>query len=480
MEGEEVEPFVVVALAPNKPKEKTGLEFKKGQLITVERVNKEAATMFGFYGKKEGWFADYFVKKENGVPEQRKGKPKPAPVKKEAAPPQPSKKEIQEQKKAEKAAQLEQAKKERADKKEAAKKQKATKKEPGSKKGSKAKKGNEEPTEKVPAIIECTVAYLEHPDRLKLEGLFRVSGSLTDVKMIKDQFLKGKKVDLDKVADPHTVAGVLKIFFRESKDPLLTFELYDCWVAAVATKEVWDRVKSVRQVIDMLPPVNKRILGRLMGLLALVAKYEKDNKMSVNNIAIVFAPTLLRPPGDQIDIAIQDSSYANHLIKFMIEEYETLFAEAAPVTGPSPTLQQGRPASVTAPVAPNPAQQLPGESDEAFDKRLRRGSLLLARGSFIGGMNSFQELEEKMNQEEDESSDVSIDLSSEDIDGDSDESDSADDEMSMEEMMNKILEGHVNEVDEYLSKLDPDTAAATKKDLLDRIDQLMQSDDFKD
>ena len=70
-------------------------------------------------------------------------------------------------------------------------------------------------------------------ERLKLEGLFRVSGSLTDVKMIKDQYLKGKKVDLDKVADPHTVAGVLKIFFRESKDPLLTFELYDCWVAAV-------------------------------------------------------------------------------------------------------------------------------------------------------------------------------------------------------------------------------------------------------
>ena len=60
-----------------------------------------------------------------------------------------------------------------------------------------------------------------------------MSGSLTDVKMIKDQYLKGKKVDLDKVADPHTVAGVLKIFFRESKDPLLTFELYDCWVAAV-------------------------------------------------------------------------------------------------------------------------------------------------------------------------------------------------------------------------------------------------------
>lgn len=91
----------------------------------------------------------------------------------------------------------------------------------------------------------------------------------------------------------------------------------------------------MRQVIDMMPAVNKKILTRLMGLLANVARYEKENKMSVNNIAIVFAPTLLRPPGDQIDIAIQDSSYANHLIKFMIEEFDALFSEVGATALPS-------------------------------------------------------------------------------------------------------------------------------------------------
>ena len=73
MEGEEVEPYLVVALAPNKPKEKNGLEFKKGQNITIERVNKDTSMFYGFYGKKEGWFADYFVKRIDGAPEQRKG-----------------------------------------------------------------------------------------------------------------------------------------------------------------------------------------------------------------------------------------------------------------------------------------------------------------------------------------------------------------------------------------------------------------------
>lgn len=65
--------------------------------------------------------------------------------------------------------------------------------------------------------------------------------------------------------------------------------------------------------------------------------------------------------------------------------------------------------------------------------------------------------------------------------GESDEGDLSDEgAMSMEEMMDKILEGRVNEVDDFLSTLDPDVAASTKKNLLERIDAIMQSEDFKD
>lgn len=45
----------------------------------------------------------------------------------------------------------------------------------------------------------------------------------------------GKKVDLATVINPHTVAGLLKVFFRELPEPLLTFELYDAFLAAIST-----------------------------------------------------------------------------------------------------------------------------------------------------------------------------------------------------------------------------------------------------
>jgi hypothetical protein len=38
--------------------------------------------------------------------------------------------------------------------------------------------------------------------------------------------------DLDICKTPHTVAALLKLYFRELPEPLVTFELYDCFIAA--------------------------------------------------------------------------------------------------------------------------------------------------------------------------------------------------------------------------------------------------------
>ncbi len=70
---------------------------------------------------------------------------------------------------------------------------------------------------------------------LRTEGLFRISGSVSEVKAIKAAYLRGEAVDLTKVTDPHAVAGVLKLFFREARDPLLTFELYPFCLACLGT-----------------------------------------------------------------------------------------------------------------------------------------------------------------------------------------------------------------------------------------------------
>jgi RhoGAP domain len=64
-----------------------------------------------------------------------------------------------------------------------------------------------------------------------LEGLFRISGSKVEIDTLKARFDSGEDVALEAVTmNPHTVAGLLKQFFRELPEPLCTFELFDAYL----------------------------------------------------------------------------------------------------------------------------------------------------------------------------------------------------------------------------------------------------------
>src|SRR5690554_6796330 len=75
---------------------------------------------------------------------------------------------------------------------------------------------------------------------LKEEGLFRVSGNHERIQEIKELYdrgsfkaklMKGKNVHLSG-EDVATVTGILKLFFRELRDPIFTFELYPSFLTA--------------------------------------------------------------------------------------------------------------------------------------------------------------------------------------------------------------------------------------------------------
>lgn len=61
------------------------------------------------------------------------------------------------------------------------------------------------------------------------------------------------------------------------------------------------------------------------GYLHKVSLHSAENLMTAGNIAIVFAPNILRPPGDNVTQALIDCSAANMLVKIMVEDYDQLF-----------------------------------------------------------------------------------------------------------------------------------------------------------
>lgn len=60
-----------------------------------------------------------------------------------------------------------------------------------------------------------------------VEGIFRVSGMMKEVQEFKARADQGVENLFPPTADPHCVAGVLKLWIREMPEPLLSYALYD-------------------------------------------------------------------------------------------------------------------------------------------------------------------------------------------------------------------------------------------------------------
>lgn len=59
--------------------------------------------------------------------------------------------------------------------------------------------------------------------------------------------------------DIHSVASLLKMYFRELPNPLCTYQLYKNFVNAVQNADPTERVALMRDVVQKLPPPHFRL-----------------------------------------------------------------------------------------------------------------------------------------------------------------------------------------------------------------------------
>jgi len=147
----------------------------------------------------------------------------------------------------------------------------------------------------VPKFIISALEYIQI-NALDEEGLFRISGSLETIKTMRNEIDKGIEMDFTKSAtSPHNVTGLVKLFLREMPEPLLTFELYEEFLDVVGIENQLQKLEKLSSVIGLLPSAAKSILKLLLPFFAQVLQHTKQNKMSLQNLSIVFGPSFLRP-----------------------------------------------------------------------------------------------------------------------------------------------------------------------------------------
>ena len=85
-------------------------------------------------------------------------------------------------------------------------------------------------------------------------------------------------------------------------------------------------IPKITTVLKMLPMGHRVTIKYLARFLRDVCAASDINKMTPSNVAIVFAPNLLKPPGNDVMAQIDDTPYSNKLMQMFVINYDTLFA----------------------------------------------------------------------------------------------------------------------------------------------------------
>ncbi|XP_042636591.1 rho GTPase-activating protein 22 [Orycteropus afer afer] len=188
-----------------------------------------------------------------------------------------------------------------------------------------------------PLLVEQCVDFLRERG-LTEEGLFRMPGQANLVRDLQDSFDCGEKPLFDSTTDVHTVASLLKLYLRELPEPVVPFARYEDFLscAQLLTKDESEGTLELAKQVNDLPPANYNLLRYICKFLDEVQSHSDVNKMSVQNLATVFGPNILRPQVEDPVTLMEGTSLVQHLMTILIRKHSQLFTATATVESASP------------------------------------------------------------------------------------------------------------------------------------------------
>ncbi|KAF9140514.1 hypothetical protein BGX30_006403 [Mortierella sp. GBA39] len=124
--------------------------------------------------------------------------------------------------------------------------------------------------------------------------------------------------------DVNTIAALLKLYFRELREPLMLFDFYPSFIAAADITDYNEKLYTIKSLVHSLPEANFNTLQYLMLHLSRVQDQYQTTKMDSANLAICFAPNLLRQEVDDLTSIINTGKQSS-IIDTLIEQQEWVF-----------------------------------------------------------------------------------------------------------------------------------------------------------
>ncbi|XP_069886256.1 rho GTPase-activating protein 31 isoform X1 [Dipodomys merriami] len=188
----------------------------------------------------------------------------------------------------------------------------------------------------VPYVLKSCAEFIETHGIV--DGVYRLSGVTSNIQRLRQEFVSDHCPDLTKevyLQDIHCVGSLCKLYFRELPNPLLTYELYDKFTEAVSHCQEEGQLARIQNVIQKLPPSHYRTLEYLIRHLTHIASFSSRTNMHARNLALVWAPNLLRSKeieasgcsGDAAFLAVRVQQV---VIEFILNHVDQIFNNGAP------------------------------------------------------------------------------------------------------------------------------------------------------
>ncbi|CAG0884276.1 unnamed protein product [Darwinula stevensoni] len=179
--------------------------------------------------------------------------------------------------------------------------------------------------EEIPLIMKSCIRVINLYG-LHHQGVFRVSGSQVEIQHFKEAFERGEDplVDISDASDINSVAGVLKLYLRQLREPLFPIVFFDQLMELAQLESKHEFVMRVRSMVQNLPRPVFVVMRYLFAFLNHLSEFSDENMMDPYNLAICFGPTLVPIPEDKDRIQFQN--LGNELVKNIIIYNEDIFS----------------------------------------------------------------------------------------------------------------------------------------------------------
>lgn len=170
----------------------------------------------------------------------------------------------------------------------------------------------------MPRILITLVTAVKDLNGLNTEGIFRISHNHTELAAMRKAFDSG--VYTVTSTSPHAPAALLKEWLRDLSEALVAPEVYPDAIAVAksSSQPLVPADKILDSVFGKLDPLAQRVMRIVAELCVDIAENHRINRMTFDNLAIVFAPSFFRCPSEDPMELLSNSKHETKLTASLI------------------------------------------------------------------------------------------------------------------------------------------------------------------